>query len=82
MTIKLYIGNLNKATRAADLENAFNNVGLVMSVDIPTDEQGRRKNYGIVNMGTEGGARAAIDTLDGSMLCDNRISVREATPRE
>lgn len=82
MTVKLYIGNLNKTTREADLENTFNNVGLVMSVAIPTDERGKPRNYGFVNMGTEEGARAAIATLNGTMLCDNQISVREATPRE
>lgn len=82
MTIKLYIGNLNPKTREADLENTFNNVGLVMSVAIPLDAQGRRKNYGIVNMGTEDGASTAIQTLNGSMLCNSQISVREATAKE
>lgn len=82
MAIKLYIGNLNTKTREADLENTFNNVGLVMSVAIPVDAQGRRKSYGIVNMGTEDGARAAIQTLNGSMLCNSQILVREATSKE
>ena len=82
MALKLYIGNLSQTAREADLENTFNNVGLVMSVAIPIDPQGKRKNYGIVNMGTEDGAKAAIQTLNGSILCSRQISVREAGPKE
>lgn len=83
MTLKLFIGNLSQDAREADLENLFNRIGLVMSVAIPTDtKSGNRKNYGIVNMGTEAGAQAAIHALNGSMLCQREISVREAGPKE
>jgi RNA recognition motif-containing protein len=82
MTVKLYVGNLSRSAREADLENVFNNVGLVMSVAIPNDAQGNRKNYGFVNMGTEEGARSAIQTLNGTMLREMQISVREAGPKD
>jgi cold-inducible RNA-binding protein len=82
MTVKLHVGNLGQNTRPADLENVFNNVGLVMSVSIPTDAKGASKNFGFVNMGTEAGALAAIKALNGTMLMERQISVREATATE
>lgn len=83
MTIKLHIGNLGQSTRESDLENLFNRVGLVMSVSIPTDAKtGNRKNFGFVNMGTPDGADAAIKTLNGSVLCERQISVREAQAKD
>ncbi len=83
MGTKLYVGNLSQAAREIDLETLFHRAGVVMSVAIPTNATtGYRKNYGFVNMGTEQGAQAAIQTLDGSMLFDRQISVREACPQD
>ncbi len=83
MTIKLYVGNLGQSTREADLENLFNRVGLVMSVSIPTDDRtGNNRNFGFVNMGTTEGAESAIKTLNGAVLCQRQISVREAGPKD
>jgi cold-inducible RNA-binding protein len=83
MGTKLYIGNLSQTARETDLETLFHRAGVVMSVAIPTDvKTGYRKNYGFVNMGTEDGAKAAIQVLNGSMLCSSQISVREATSKE
>ena len=82
MTIKLHVGNLGQGTRASDLENVFNNVGLVMSVAIPMDAKGSNKNFGFVNMGTEAGAQAAIKILNGSTLMERQITVRQATATE
>jgi RNA recognition motif-containing protein len=83
MTIKLHVGNLSNVTREADLENLFNNVGLVMSVQIPKDAaSGNAKNFGFVNMGTEAGAAAAITALNGATLLDRQISVRQAEAKE
>ena len=81
--IKLHVGNLDNGTREADLENLFNRAGLVMSVSIPTNERtGRNQDYGFVNMGTEDGAQAAISSLDGTMLGEREITVREASSKE
>ena len=83
MGTKLYIGNLSHTARETDLETLFHRAGVVMSVAIPTNAKtGYRKDYGFVNMGTEQGAQAAIQTLDGSFLIDQQISVREAGPQD
>lgn len=83
MTIKLHVGNLSNITREADLENLFNEVGLVMSVQIPKDANtGVAKNFGFVNMGTEDGAAAAIQALNGKTLLNRQISVRQAEAKE
>jgi nucleolin len=83
MTVKLYVGNLAQVARETDLESLFNRIGLVMAVSIPTDAKtGHHKNFGFVNMGTIEGAEAAIKTLDGSMLCERQISVREAGAKD
>ena len=83
MTIKLHIGNIANSTREADLENLFNTVGLVMSVQIPRDPgTNNAKNFGYVNMGTEAAADAAIKALNGTTLLDRQISVRQAEAKE
>jgi cold-inducible RNA-binding protein len=83
MTIKLHIGNIANSTREADLENLFNTVGLVMSVQIPRDASTHNaKNFGFVNMGTDSAADAAIKALNGSTLLDRQISVRRAEEKE
>jgi RNA recognition motif-containing protein len=83
MSIKLHIGNLSQGTRETDLESLFNRIGLVTSVAIPTDAKtGYRKNFGFVNMGTEDGAKAAIQALNGSTFDERQISVREAGPKD
>jgi cold-inducible RNA-binding protein len=83
MGVKLHIGNLSQFARETDLENMFNNVGLVMSVAIPTDTgTGQHKSFGFVNMGTDAGAQAAISALNGALLCERQITVRVAGPKE
>ena len=83
MTIKLHIGNIANTTREADLENLFNTVGLVMSVQIPRDANGNAaKNSGFVNMGSNDAADAAIKALNGSTLLNRQISVRRAEAKE
>jgi RNA recognition motif-containing protein len=83
MNTRLYIGNLSQTTREADLENLFNEVGLVMSVSIPADAKtGAHKNFGFVTMGSTAAAESAIKSLDGKQLCERQISVREAGPKE
>jgi len=81
MSLKLHVSNLSNSTRESDLVNAFNNIGLVMSVLIPKDAKGNPKNYGFVNMGTPEGAQAGIK-LNGTMLGERQIAVREATETE
>ncbi len=82
MSTKLHISNLSQITREADLENLFNQVGLVMSVSIPKDTKtGASKNFGFVTMTPEG-AQSAIQKLNGAALCERQIAVREAEARE
>jgi RNA recognition motif-containing protein len=83
MNVKLHVGNLSQITREADLANTFMRVGLVMSVSIPLDARtGNARNFGFVDMGTEAGAQAAVTKLNGTMLCESQITVREAKAGE
>jgi len=84
MTVtRLHVSGLSTDTSNFDLENLFNRAGLVMSVSLPTNERtGKSQDFGIVSMGTEDGAQAAIKSLDGIMLHERQITVRQASAGE
>jgi RNA recognition motif-containing protein len=81
--MNIYVGNLSYDTTEADLRAAFSAHGEVDSVRLITDrDSGRSKGFGFVEMPDEGGARAAIDALNGTEMQGRTIKVNEARPRE
>jgi RNA recognition motif-containing protein len=76
MSTKLNVGNLPAGATEADLESKFAQFGTVESVTLLTDIQtGRSKRSGLVVMGSETEARAAINRLNMTQYDETIMSV-------
>jgi len=74
----LYVGNLAVAVTETDLETNFEQVGLVVSVNIITDRYTRlSRGFGFIEMGTEDEAKEAIRRFDNGDLLGKTIKVNE-----
>ncbi|MCX7913568.1 MAG: RNA-binding protein [Thermodesulfovibrionales bacterium] len=78
MSKKLYVGNLTYSISEDAVRNAFAEVGEVLSVRLITDESGKMKGFGFVEMASEEDAARAIKTLNGATLMGRNIIVNEA----
>jgi RNA recognition motif-containing protein len=80
---KLYVGNLNYAMTASELETLFGQFGTVQSAQVIADrETGRSKGFGFVEMSTDAEAQAAIAGLSGKEINGRSLTVNEARPKE
>jgi len=73
MSTRVTVSNMNQRTTANDLHGLFNRSGLVMSVSVNTDSH---SPVGYVDMSTPEAAAAAANSLNGSTLHENQITVR------
>ncbi len=78
MSKKLYVGNLTYSISEDVVRGAFAEVGEVVSVRLITDETGKMKGFGFVEMASEEDAARAIKTLNGTTLMGRNIIVNEA----
>ncbi len=79
MAKKIYVGNLNYATKEDQLETLFTPFGTVESTVIVADKYtDRSKGFGFVEMETEEAASAAIEALNGTELDGRQLKVNEA----
>ena len=82
MSRKLYVGNLPYETGEQDLRELFSQSGSVESVNVMRDmATGRARGFAFVEMGTEEGARKAIEDLHGHQLGGRALTVNEARPK-
>lgn len=82
MAKRLFVGNIAYSVTESDLRDLFTNVGEVSEVKVMTDrETGRPRGFAFIEMGSEGAARQAMDTLDGRDLQGRPIAVKEAQER-
>lgn len=81
MPKKLYVGNLPYKADEEALKNAFSAMGEVVSVRVLTDETGRSKGFGFVEMANDAEAEKAIASLNGSDMLGRAIVVNEARPQ-
>jgi cold-inducible RNA-binding protein len=82
MSRKLYVGNLPYEIGETELQQLFGRVGSVESVTLMRDQAtGRARGFGFVEMGTDEGAQAAIDQLNGTELGGRNLTVNEARPK-
>lgn len=82
MSKRLYVGNLPYTAGENALRDLFAQYGEVSAVDIATDrETGQARGFAFVEMATDAGAQAAIQSLDGSQMEGRTIKVNEARPR-
>jgi RNA recognition motif-containing protein len=79
---KLFVGNLSFNTDERRLEEVFQAIGPVDSVNIVRDQMtGRARGFAFVEMQTEEAAKNAIDRLNETELDGRRIAVNEARPK-
>jgi RNA-binding protein 4 len=71
---KLFIGNLDENTKAADIRPLFEKYGKIIECDVV-------KNYGFVHYQNETDAREAIANLNGYVINGNAIKVENAKSR-
>jgi hypothetical protein len=79
---KLYVGNLPWSATSASLESLFAQHGSVRSAEVISDrDTGRSRGFGFVEMETEEGSQAAIQSLNGVEMEGRAITVNEARER-
>lgn len=79
MRRELYVGNLPFEATEDDLVRLFSVSGTVQSVHIITDKiSGKSRGCGYVKMTTVEEAKDAINSLDGALLDNRKITVSEA----
>jgi len=83
MSRRLYIGNLAYNLNEVQINDFFNQVGVVSTINLVTDKQsGRGKGFGFVEMSTDQQACQAIKKLNGRILAEREIVVTEAKPEK
>jgi cold-inducible RNA-binding protein len=83
MNTKLFVGNLSFQTTENDLQDAFQQFGNVIEVNLVTDKMsGRPRGFAFVTMESPEAAQAAIAGLNGRDMDGRNLSVSEARPRE
>ena len=80
MNKKLYVGNLATAAEENQLQALFSADGRrVLSVKILNDPKTKRsRGYAFVEMGSEGDAESAMESLQGKQFLGRPMSVSEA----
>jgi len=73
-SFKLFIGNLDEQTKAADIRPLFEKYGKLLECEIV-------KNFGFVHYANETDAREAIANLNGYVINNNAIKVENAKSR-
>src|SRR5215813_9562769 len=79
---RLFVGGLDFSATGEDLRASFEQCGEVMDVHILTDRlTGKSKDCALVELSSESGALAAMQVLQGAMICGRPIRVKAAEPR-
>jgi RNA recognition motif-containing protein len=81
MSKKVYVGNLSYQVDENSLREVFAAIGEVQSVRIVTDETGRSKGFGFVEMTFDADADEALSSLNGTPFMGRNIVVNEARPQ-
>lgn len=79
---KLFVGNLSFNTDERKLQELFETVGPVDTVNIVRDQMtGRARGFAFVEMQSDETAQAAIQKFNETELDGRRIAVNEARPK-
>ena len=80
--MNLYVGNLPWSATEEELKTHFEEAGPVKAVRIITEGRtGRSKGFAFVEMESEEGGQAAIDSLNGKDFGGRELKVDKATER-
>ncbi len=79
MGVEIYVGQISGTVTEDEVRKLFSVAGTVSSVHLVVDSaSGDFRGCGYVRMSTEEEAREAVDLLNGAMLGDRLIVVRDA----
>ena len=79
---KLFVGNLSFNTDETRLQDVFQAIGPVDSVNIVRDQMtGRPRGFAFVEMQTDEAAQSAIQQLHDTELDGRKLAVNEARPK-
>ncbi len=79
---KLFVGNLSFNTDERRLEELFQSIGPVDSVNIVRDQvTGRARGFAFVEMQSDEAAQTAIQKLNETELDGRKLAVNEARPK-
>ncbi len=81
MSKKIYVGNMPYNATEDSVKKAFDAFGEVLSVRLITDESGRSKGFGFIEMASDQDAAKAIEALNGQLFMGRNIVVSEARPQ-
>lgn len=73
---KVFVGNLPWAVEWQDLKDICKQYGEVRYADIPTNEEGKSRGFGLVEFANMRDARECIDNLNGMLLDGRDLEVR------
>ena len=80
--MNIYVGNLSYSVTDDDLKSIFGEFGEVTRASVIIDKDTRKsKGFGFVEMSDSSEARAAIESLNGTMQRGREIKVNEAQPK-
>jgi RNA recognition motif-containing protein len=83
MGVEIYVGHISTSVTEDEVKKLFSVAGTVTSVHLVKDSAtGKFRGCGYVRMSTEEEARESIDLLNGAMLGDELIVVKEAPPKQ
>jgi RNA recognition motif-containing protein len=81
--MKMYVGNLSFETTENDLQDLFEQHGIVNEVHLVMDRfTAKSRGFAFVTMNDGTQANAAISALNGRALNDRTLVIGEARPRE
>jgi RNA recognition motif-containing protein len=81
MSTQLYVGNLGNSVASFDLENLFGDYGTIVFARVKTNPAtGMCSGCGVVEMGTDDQADAAVAALHGSHFDGRAMTVRPCAP--
>ena len=82
MGVEIYVGHISGSVTEDELRKLFSVAGTVTSVHLVKNPgTGQYRGCGYVRMSTDDEARESIDLLNGALLGDGQIVVKEAPPK-
>ena len=80
--MKLLVRNLARTTTEAELKSLFETHGKVQSCSLVIDKKsGLSKGFGFVEMPRPGEAKAAMISINGTVVGGNKLRVKKAAPK-
>jgi RNA recognition motif-containing protein len=82
MSVRIYVGNLNKSTTQDEINTLFATAGTVDTVEVATEKSsGASRGFAFVSMPTQEEADKAIGMFNDYTLAESKLKVNIAKPR-